>query len=136
MKAAKTDGEDRKAGSQEVEAYLAKLPEPARTTLEKVRASIRSIVPAETTEVISYGMPSFHYKGGLIGYAAFKNHCSLFPMNAALIDSMKDELKEYRTSKGTLQFAVDKPLPAALLRKMIKARVADNEKRRPAKGQR
>ena len=106
------------------------MPEPARATLEKVRATIRSVVPKETTEGLSYGMPAFRYKGALVAYAAFKDHCSFFPMNAALIDTMKDELKGYRTSKGTLQFPMDKPLPAALLKKMVKARVADNEKKK------
>ena len=82
----------RKANSAtgEVEAYLAKVPEPARTTLEKLRATIRSIVPPETTEKLSYGIPAFHYKGGLVAYAAFKKHCSFFPMQASLIDEMKD----------------------------------------------
>lgn len=134
MTTAKPDSGDQKAGLAEVEAYLAKVPEPARTTLEKVRATIRSVVPAETTEALSYGIPSFRYKGGLVGYAAFKNHCSFFPMNAALIDSLKVDLKEYRTSKGTLQFAVDKPFPPALLKKMVKARIADNEKKIALKG--
>jgi uncharacterized protein YdhG (YjbR/CyaY superfamily) len=129
MKAAKTRGKETKDGLDEVDAYLAKVPEPARTTLERVRATIRSVVPAETTEALSYGIPSFRYKGGLVGYAAFKNHCSFFPMSAALIDSLKEELKAYRTSKGTLQFSLDKPLPAALLKKMVKARVADNERK-------
>jgi uncharacterized protein YdhG (YjbR/CyaY superfamily) len=136
MTAAKPDSGDRKAGLAEVEGYLAKVPEPARTTLEKVRATIRSVAPAEATEVLSYGIPSFHYKGGLVGYAAFKNHCSFFPMNASLIDSLKEDLKGYRTSKGTLQFAVDKPLPPALLKKMVKARIADNEKKIAVRGQR
>ena len=112
-----------------VEAYLAKVPEPARSTLEKIRATIRSVVPAETTECLSYGIPAFRYKGGLVGYAAFKNHCSFFPMQASLIDTMKEDLKAYRTSKGTLQFAVDKPLPAALVKKMVKARIAENERK-------
>jgi len=115
------------AEAQAVEAYLARVPEPARSTLEKVRAAIRSAAPAEATEAISYGMPSFRYKGGLVAYAAFKNHCSFFPMQASLIDTMKEELKGYRTSKGTLQFPVDKPLPAALVKKMVKARVAEND---------
>ena len=88
----------------EVDAYLAKVPEPARTTLEKLRATIRSVVPPETTEALSYGIPAFRYKGGLVAYAAFKKHCSFFPMQASLIDEMKEELKNYRTSKGTLQF--------------------------------
>lgn len=115
--------------SADVDAYLAKLPEPARATLEKVRATIRSVVPAETTEGLSYGMPAFRYKGALVAYAAFKDHCSFFPCQASLIDQMKDELKNYRTSKGTLQFPLDKPLPAALVKKMVKARIAENERR-------
>ncbi len=115
--------------SSEVDAYVAAVPEPARSTLQKVRATIRSVVPPETTEALSYGMPAFKYKGALVAYAAFKDHCSFFPMNASLIDTMKDDLREYRTSKGTLQFPLDKPLPAALVKKMVKARVADNERK-------
>jgi len=117
-------------GPEGVEAYLAEVPEPARTTLLKVRASIRSAAPKETTEGLSYGMPAFRYKGALVAYAAFKDHCSFFPMQASLIDEMKDELAGYRTSKGTLQFALDKPLPAALVKKMVKARVAENDRRK------
>jgi uncharacterized protein YdhG (YjbR/CyaY superfamily) len=113
----------------DVEAYLAKTPALARTTLEKLRATIRSVVPPETTEKLSYGIPAFHYKGGLVAYAAFKKHCSFFPMQASLIDEMKDELKAYRTAKGTLQFPQDKPLPATLVKKMVKARIAENERR-------
>ena len=113
--------------SAAVDVYLAKVPEPARTTLQKVRATIKSIVPKDTIEVLSYGMPSFRYKGALVAYAAFKDHCSFFPMQASLIDEMKDELKRYRTSKGTLQFPLDKPLPVALLKKMVKLRVTENE---------
>lgn len=111
----------------DVESYLAACPEPHRTTLEKVRATIRAVVPKEATEGISYGMPCFRYKGALVGYAAFKEHCSFFPMSATLLDEFAGELGEYRTSKGTLQFAVDKPLPATLLKKLVKARVAQNE---------
>jgi uncharacterized protein YdhG (YjbR/CyaY superfamily) len=113
----------------EVDAYLAKVPEPAHTTLVKLRATIRSVVPPETTEALSYGIPAFRYKGGLVAYAAFKKHCSFFPMQASLIDEMKDELKGYQTSKGTLQFPPDKPLPGALVKKMVKARIAENELR-------
>jgi uncharacterized protein YdhG (YjbR/CyaY superfamily) len=115
--------------SADVDAYLAKVPEPARATLETVRATIRSVAPAETTEGLSYGMPTFRYKGALVAYAAFKDHCSFFPCQASLIDQMKDELKNYRTSKGTLQFPLDKPLPAALVKKLVKARIAENEHR-------
>jgi len=110
-----------------VEEYLEGVPEPARTTLEKMRAMIRAAAPAEATEAISYGMPGFRYKGALVAYAAFKNHCSLFPMDAALIVRFADELKAYKTAKGTIQFPMDKPLPAALVKKIVKARVAKNE---------
>ena len=110
-----------------VEEYLAAVPEPARTSLNKVRAIIKSVVPAEATEGLSYGMPAFKYKGPLFAYGAFKEHCSLFPMSAALIDEMQEDLKTYRTSKGTLHFPLNKPPPAALIRKMIKARIAQNE---------
>lgn len=119
----------------DVNSYLAKVPEPARTTLNKIRATIRSAVPPETTEGLSYGMPAFHYKGALVAYAAFKDHCSLFPMQASLIDDLQKELKNYRTSKGTLQFPLDKPLPAALLKKMVKLRVAENEIRAAIKAE-
>jgi len=115
-----------KAARKTVEEYLAAVPEPAHSTLKKVRTTIRSVVPAETTEVISYGIPAFRYKGMLVWYAAFSDHCSLFP-TASVIAKFKDELKDYRISKGTIQFPVDKPLPAALLKKMVKARLAEIE---------
>ena len=110
-----------------VDEYLDAVSEPARTTLNKVRAIIKSVVPKEATEGLSYGMPAFKYKGPLFAYAAFKEHCSLFPMSAALIDEMADELTAYRTSKGTLQFPMNKPPSAALIQKMVKARIAQNE---------
>lgn len=130
MKTTKAAATKPKDGLEAVEAYLAQVPEPARTTLQKVRATIRSVVPKETTECLSYGMPAFRYKGALVAYAAFKDHCSFFPMQASLIDEMKDELAGYRTAKGTLQFPLHKPLPAALLKKMVKARVAENERKK------
>ena len=111
----------------DVESYLARCPEPHRTTLGKLRATILSAVPKGTTEAISYGMPSFQYKGGLVAYAAFKQHCSFFPMSGRLVEEFADELGAYKTSKGTIQFPIEKPLPAALVKKMVKARVAQNE---------
>src|SRR3954451_22063853 len=102
-----------------VDDYLAEVPEPARSTLNKIRATIRSVVPPGTTEAMSYGMPTFQYKGGLMGYAAFANHCSLFPMSPPLIDAFQNELKAYPTSKATIRFAVDRPLPAALVKKLV-----------------
>ena len=117
----------------DVESYLARCPEPHRTTLGKLRATILSAVPKGTTEAISYGMPSFQYKGGLVAYAAFKQHCSFFPMSAAMLDEFAEDVKNYRTAKGTLQFPQDKPLPTALVKKMVKARVVQNEARSAAK---
>ncbi len=114
-------------GKAVVEAYLAQVPEPARTTLEKLRATIRAAAPKEATEAISYGMPSFQYKGGLVAYAAFKQHCSFFPMGSAAIEEFAEELKGFRVSKGTIQFPLDKPLPAGLVKKMVKACVTRNE---------
>jgi uncharacterized protein YdhG (YjbR/CyaY superfamily) len=115
-----------------VDEYLAGVPEPARGVLDKLRATIRAAVPAETTEAISYGMPVFKYKGSLVGFAAFKKHCSLFPMGSSAIEIFNDELKDFRTSKGTLQFTADKPLPAALVKKIVKARVVQNRKKAEA----
>jgi len=111
-----------------VDEYLAAVPQPARTTLEKVRAAIRSAVPPEATEIISYGIPAFKHKGVLVWFAAFSNHCSLFP-TAAVIEAFKDDLKGFVISKGTIQFSPDKPLPAALIKKMVRARVAHIDSR-------
>ena len=122
-----------KDGLQGVEEYLARVPEPAQTTLRRIRASIRAAAPPEASECLSYGMPAFRYKGALVSYGAFKDHCSFFPMQASLIDEMKDELQAYRTAKGTLQFALNKPLPAALVKRMVRARVVENEARQAAR---
>ncbi|HZQ69465.1 MAG TPA: DUF1801 domain-containing protein [Terriglobales bacterium] len=114
----------------DIDDYLADVPEPARSTLEKVRAAIRAAAPKEATECISYRIPTFDYQGHLVAFAAFKNHCSLFPMSYAVIRACKDELKRYTQSgKGTIQFPVDKPLSPALIRKIVKARVAEQEKK-------
>lgn len=114
-----------------VDEYLAGVPEPARGTLNKIRAAIRSAAPPEATEAISYGMPVFKYKGSLVWFAAFANHCSLFP-TATVIEAFKNELKGYSISKGTIQFPTHKPLPAALVKKLVKTRVAqiEHKKRR------
>ena len=109
-----------------VEEYLAGVPEPARTTLNKMRAVIRSAVPPESTEVISYGMPAFKHKKVLVWFAAFSKHCSLFP-TGSVIEAFKSELKGFATSKGTIQFPLDKQLPSALVKKLVKARVAQSD---------
>lgn len=110
-----------------VDEYLAGVPEPARSTLKQIRAVIRSVVPTETTEVISYGIPMFKYKGMLVGYAAFAKHCSLFPTGSGVFKKFEKDLKNFPTSKGTIRFPLDKPLPTAVLKKIVKTRVAENE---------
>jgi uncharacterized protein YdhG (YjbR/CyaY superfamily) len=109
-----------------VDEYLAGVPEPARSTLNKIRAVIRSAVPPEATETISYRIPAFKYKGVLVWFAAFSDHCSLFP-TASVIEAFKSDLKGFSTSKGTIHFPTDKPIPAALVKKLVKARVAQME---------
>jgi uncharacterized protein YdhG (YjbR/CyaY superfamily) len=112
-----------------VEEYLARVPEAARDHLNEIRMAIRSTVPREATETISYGIPAFKDKRVLVWYAAFSNHCSLFP-TASVIEEFKDELKGFATSKGTIQFPIDKPLPIALVKKLVKWRVARNESKK------
>ena len=120
---------ERNSAPKNVDEYVARVSEPARSTLNKMRAVIRSVVPREATETISYGIPSFKHKGVLVWFAAFSKHCSLFP-TAAVIEEFKDDLKGFTTSKGTIQFPVDKPLPAALVKKLVKARVAQIENKK------
>ena len=105
-----------------VTMYLVCTPEPARSALNQMRAAIREVVPPDSTEVISYNIPAFRHKKVLVWYAAFAGHCSLFP-GAAVIEQLKDDLKGYATRKGTVQFPLDRPLPLALIRKLVRARV-------------
>lgn len=112
---------------QTVDDYLAALPEEARATLEKIRKTIKAVAP-KATEVISYRIPMYKHHGMLVGFAAFKNHCSFFP-GAKSMATHKDELKAYKTSKGTIRFPIGKALPAALVRKLVKERIAENEER-------
>jgi uncharacterized protein YdhG (YjbR/CyaY superfamily) len=114
-------------GKAEVEAYLAGVPEPGRTTLEKLRAIIRAAAPKSASEELAYRIPSFNYKGSLVAYAAFKKHCSFFPMGSKAIEEFAEELAGYRVTKGTIRFPLDKPLPKALIAKMVKACVKRNE---------
>jgi uncharacterized protein YdhG (YjbR/CyaY superfamily) len=117
------------AAPRDVDEYFAGVQEPARSTLHKMRQTIRSAVPPEATETISYRIPAFKYKGSLLWYAAFSDHCSLFP-TAAVIAAFKKELKGFTTSKGTIQFPVDKALPTTLIKKLVKARVAQKARKK------
>jgi uncharacterized protein YdhG (YjbR/CyaY superfamily) len=110
-----------------VDAYLARVPEPARGSLKKVRAAVWSVAPSETTEGISYGIPMFKYQGMLFGFAAFKNHCSLFPTSLGVMDTFKNDLRSFEVSKGTIRFPLDKPPSAALIKKLVKARLAEKK---------
>ncbi len=116
-----------------VDEYLAAVPEPAQSTLRKVRAAIVTAAPADAVESISYGMPMFKWNRTMIaGYAAFKDHCSLYPGSEA-IEVFAEELKKYPTAKGTIRFPAGKPLPANLIRKIVKHRIADIESRKLAR---
>lgn len=111
-----------------VSTYLAAVPPDQRTALQKLRKTIRSIVP-KAEECISYGVPAFRLEGKVIGwYAAAAHHCSYFP--GAVLAGFADELKDYETSKGTIRFQPDRPLPASLVRKLVKARIARNAGRK------
>lgn len=117
------------AGSSSVDEYLALVPDDARAALEELRKTIKAAAP-DTIETISYQMPTFKYQArALVGFAAFKKHCSLFPYSAKVMDLCKEELKPYETSKGTIRFPVDKPLPAALVKKIVKTRIREIEAR-------
>jgi uncharacterized protein YdhG (YjbR/CyaY superfamily) len=119
------------AAPKNIDAYLARVSEPAHTTLQKVRAAIRSALPQAATETISYNIPAFKHGEVIIWFAAFANHCSIFP-TGRIIEQFKDDLESFTISKGTVQFPIDKPFPAPLLKKMIKARLAQiaSKKRR------
>jgi uncharacterized protein YdhG (YjbR/CyaY superfamily) len=119
----------RKSAPKNIDEYLTAVPQPARGTLNKIRAAIRSAAPRDATEAISYGMPAFKHKGMLVWFAAFSNHCSLFP-TAAVIEQFKNELKGFSTTKGTIHFPTNKPLPPALVKKLVKARVAQIESKK------
>jgi uncharacterized protein YdhG (YjbR/CyaY superfamily) len=109
-----------------VEEYFARVPEPAHSSLTKLRAGIRSAIPRDAVEIISYRMPAFRRNGVVVWYAAFADHCSLFP-GASVLEQFKAELAGFKTSKGTVQFPLDQPLPIALIKRIVKVRVAERE---------
>jgi uncharacterized protein YdhG (YjbR/CyaY superfamily) len=117
------------AAPTSVEDYLAALPQEPRAALEKLRKTIRAAAP-EATETINYQMPTVKDHGRvLLYYAAFKDHCSLFPASSAVMEALGEELKPYFSGKGTVRFTADKPLPAALVKKIVKARIEENATR-------
>jgi uncharacterized protein YdhG (YjbR/CyaY superfamily) len=108
-----------------VDAYLAALPDQHRTTLQHVRQLIREEAP-DAVECISYEMPTFKFNGRvLMHYAGFTNHCSIFGMTRSAFDKFKEELKEYKTSTGTIQFTAEKPLPDRMLREIVRLKMSE-----------
>ncbi len=115
------------AKPETIDEYLAELSEDKRAALEKLRQTIRSVTPT-AEEYFYYHIPAFRLNGQrLIGFAAATNHCAIYPLSAATVKAFKDELKNYDTSPGTIRFTPDKPLPATLIRKLVKARIEENE---------
>jgi uncharacterized protein YdhG (YjbR/CyaY superfamily) len=109
----------------DIDAYLAALDEPKRGTLEQLRQTILEVVP-DAEQTISYGMPAFKVKGKAVaGFAAFKAHLSYLPHSGSVLSALGDEVADYETSKGSLRFAVDEPLPATLVEHLIQARLRE-----------
>jgi uncharacterized protein YdhG (YjbR/CyaY superfamily) len=108
-----------------IDEYLAALSDDKRAALEKLRKTIRAAAPG-AEECISYQLPAFRLNGILVAFGATENHCAFYPMSSSTVEAYKDELKDYGTSKGTIRFQPDNPLPVALVRKLVRARIAEN----------
>jgi len=109
--------------SREIDHYLASLDEPMRSTLEALRKSILEVVP-DADQCISYGMPAFKVQGKTVaGFAAFKHHLSYLPHSGSVLPALADDVARYEKSKGSLHFAIDKPLPKRLVKKLLTTRM-------------
>jgi uncharacterized protein YdhG (YjbR/CyaY superfamily) len=119
--------------SATVEAYLAAVPAKDRAVLQKIRAAVKAVVP-DAEETISYGIPTFVWNGHLVYYGAMKKHLSLFPGSKAVLKKFATELEPFdASSPGTIRFTADKPLPLRLVKKIVRARMAENRARLAAK---
>ncbi len=125
-------GSQRSAAPKSVDEYLANVPAEMRAALQKLRKTIREAAP-EAEEVISYQMPAFRHHGMLVYYAAFKDHCSFFPGSLSVRQEFAEELKPFAAGKGTVHFTPQRPLPTELVKRIVKARVAENEASAKAK---
>jgi uncharacterized protein YdhG (YjbR/CyaY superfamily) len=115
------------ARSPEIDAFLAPLPEDVRAALEALRRAIDAAAP-EAVELINYGVPAFKLRGRpLVSFAAAKNHCSFYVQSLAVMEAHRDELAAYDTTKGTVHFTPDKPIPDDLVGKLVRARIAEIE---------
>ena len=111
--------------AEEIDAYLRGVEEPKRGTLEALRRTIMEIVP-DAEQVISYRVPAFRVRGKTVaGFAAFKDHLSYLPFSGSILGQLGDELEGYTMTKSSLHFPVDRPLPKALVKKLIRMRLAD-----------
>lgn len=108
-----------------VTEYISSLPAKSKVVVKELRKIIKEAAP-EAEEVISYNIPSFKYEGGLVYYAAWKDHISIYPRTAALEKALKKELAPYAASKGTLKFPLSEPMPFDLITKIVKIRVQEN----------
>jgi len=118
--------------AKDVDAYIAAAPAKMQKALRAMRAAVRAAAPA-AEETISYGIPAYKYRGQLVFFAAFEEHCSFFPGSKGILRTFSRELKPFDASVGTIRFTPEKPLPAALVRKIVKRRVEENEMRAKAK---
>jgi uncharacterized protein YdhG (YjbR/CyaY superfamily) len=107
-----------------IDQYLAGVNADQRAALEKLRKTIRTVAP-KAEECISYGLAAFRLNGRpLVAFGAWANHCAFYPMSSATVKAFQDQLKDFETSKGTIRFSTDKPLPTSLVKKLVKARIA------------
>ena len=109
-----------------VDEYLSGLPDDVFQTLENIRQIIQFLVP-DAEETIRYRVPSYKYKGMLVGFGATNNHCSFFVMSSTLLNDFQDEIKDFDTSTGTIRFTPDKPIPNDLITRIVMTRLAENE---------
>lgn len=122
------------AKPRDLAEYLARIPDDKRAALEKLRSRILAAAPG-AEDSISYGMPALSLEGrALVCYAAARDHCALYPMSPQVIEDLADELAGYSLSKGTIRFDPAKPLPAALVMKIVKARIAENRAKGKPRG--
>jgi uncharacterized protein YdhG (YjbR/CyaY superfamily) len=129
-RASSSSGKSKPRQPADLDAYIASLAADKRAALQKVRKAISAAAPS-AEESFSYGLPAFRLHGRpLVCFGAATNHCSFYPMSPAVIRAHAADLKDYETSKGTIRFPAEKPLPAALVRKLVKARIAELEQAR------